>query len=184
MFANTDNEDPDRAEIKQQYMEKMLKAREEAKARKLEIQQDVKEKRAQIKMDVCERRQEHLSKMRPHLAQGATSVKKAIDKVYDRVVGFYESGQLTVENYEELVANIEAAKAAAEEAQAAVASYTFEIDCENPKLGEQLDGYRMVVKEAKNSLKEYRKALVELIKSMRAAAAVENSSGQQEGGDE
>ncbi len=136
-----------------------------------EIKQEVEQRKATVKQDVCERRQEQLTKIMPRLATGAISVKTAIDTANERVQGFYDSGQLTVSNYEELKAKVDVAKTDSEVALEVVTSYQFELDCENANVGEQLDAYRASITEAKDSLKAYRVALVDLISAMRASVA-------------
>ena len=156
-------------ERRQQKDERIAEIKEEVAARKLELQQDR-----------CERRQEKLAALLPKLSNGATRVKGAIDKVYERVQGFYDSGQLTVDNYDELVEAIELAKANAESSLEALDSFEFEIDCEENGVGGQLDGYRTAVKGAKEDLKAYRKSVVALISSLKAEAA-EHDSGDDNG---
>lgn len=136
-----------------------------------DIDARVEERRAQVRQDVCERRQEHFSTLIPKLANQSTRLASTIDNVYERVQGFYESGQLTVADYDERNAAVTAAQADAQAAVEVVAAYEFEFDCENPSVGDQLFGFREAVTEARQALKDYRTELVGLISSMRAAAA-------------
>lgn len=179
---------PDRPNTNRQHEHAQVRAQEaqaqaqdvrkSAEARVAEIKQEVEQRKATVKQEVCERRQAKLAAKMPRLSTGANSVKKAIDKVYERVQGFYESGQLTVVNYDELKAAVDAAKADSEASLGAVTDYTFELDCDNPNVGEQLDGYRLAINEARDSLKIYRDKLVDLISAMRSEAAsnAENST--------
>lgn len=169
------------ASFREQAEARAKEAREAAEQKVEAIKQEVEERKATIKKEVCERRQAQLKTVLPRLATGATSVKSSFDTVYSRVQGFYESGQLTVANYETLNANVAAAQAAAGTAIAAIESASFELDCENPDLGSQLDGYRAAVRNAQESLGAYRDALVQLISAMRAAQATEGEgNGEQE----
>ncbi|CAN5663464.1 hypothetical protein BH23PAT1_BH23PAT1_2760 [soil metagenome] len=147
--------------------------------RKAQIQEQVKARKASIQQEVCERRQQNLERAIPRLATGATSVKNAIDTVYERVQGFYESNQLTVDNYAEHVENIEAAKVNADAALTVVNEYQFELDCDNPNVGEQLAAYREAIADARESLKEYRTELVNLISDLRAEAAQNQEANAQ-----
>jgi hypothetical protein len=45
--------------------------------------------------------------------------------------------------------------------------YDIDFACDKEGMAEQLEGYRLAVSEAKESLKNYRQSLVELIKSLR-----------------
>lgn len=153
-------------------------ARQKAQDRVDQIKQEVEERKATIQQDVCQRRQERLASVMPRLTTGASSNKKVLDLMYERVQGFYADGQLTVANYDELDGNVAAAKADAETVLAAIESYEFELDCENPNVGEQLDGFRSSITAARESLKAYRTQLVALISAMRAEAA-ENSAANE-----
>ncbi|MBW3568886.1 hypothetical protein KY385_02030 [Candidatus Parcubacteria bacterium] len=157
---------------------KREQARAKANERIEKIKTEVEERKATIKQDVCERRQQQLQKIMPRLSNGANSVKSSIDKVYERVQGFYEKGQLTVSNYDELNANVAAAKVKAEVSLEAIESFEFEIDCDNKSVGRQLDGYREIIKEARESLKAYRTELVHLIREMRSASAETSSNSE------
>jgi len=162
---------PNREAIREQARQRAEDRRISAQERKQEIMTRVEERRAQIKQDVCERRQERLESTLPRLATSANRVQDVIDTMYDRVAGFYEDGQLTVDNYDELVEDIEDARVDAEEAVTTVNNFEFELDCEDADVGEQLDGFRTAVREARDELKDYRTALVSLISDLRAEAA-------------
>lgn len=158
-----------------QAQQRAEERRETAKQRVARIKQTVEERKAEIKQRVCEKRQDVLQRNIPRMASGATNVKKAFDTIYERVQGFYDSGQLTVENYDELTASIDVAQAEAAAAVTAAENFSFELDCEDPDVATQLDSFRLAVTEAKDSLKVYRDELVDLISAMRAEAGVENS---------
>lgn len=178
-----DSRRPDVAQIREQASARAETARTDSEQRTTDIKQQIEERRAQVKQEVCERRQAALTRTLPRSSRGATSVKKSMDTIYSRVVGFYESGQLTVENYEELVGNVETAKANADAAITTIDDYNFELDCDNPQVGQQLDGYRLAVGGARTALKEYKQSLVALISSMRAAASLELGEESSEAGD-
>jgi hypothetical protein len=154
------------------------KAREQAQERVADIKQEVEQRRISIQQDVCERRQERLQAVLPRLSTGATKVKQSMDTVYERVQGFYDSGQLTVSNYDDMKTRVDSAKLNAEASLAVVENFQFELDCEKPGVGQQLDSYRTAVAEARDALKVYRAALVDLISSLRAAAAVEQEAAE------
>jgi|AntRauTorckE6833_2_1112554.scaffolds.fasta_scaffold00271_26 hypothetical protein len=151
--------------------------REEKQA---EIQERVKARRTQVRADVCERRQEQLAQLIPRLANQSSRLNGVVDDIYLRVQGFYESGQLTVDNYETLNSNVADAQAEAQVAVEVVATYEFELDCENASVGDQLVGFRESVAEAREALKAYRTELVALISSLRAEATETDASENQE----
>ncbi len=133
---------------------------------------------------VCEQRQERLQEKIPNLARSATALQAAMDSIYERVQGFYESGQLSVNNYDELNDNVASAQADAAAAVEAATEFEFELDCENPNVGEQMDSFRQGVVEAREELKVYRSELVELISALRAEAAEDNADSDEGESDE
>ncbi len=175
---------PSLAQAPVQGQDRGAEARANAQERVEQIRQDVQERRAQVMQDVCERRQDRLQENIPNLARGATALQNAMDSIYERVQGFYEDGQLTVSNYDELNDNVAAAQADAAASVEAVLEFEFELDCEDPNLGEQMDGFRQAVSEAREELKEYRGELVELIRALRAEAAEENAQDSEDEDDE
>lgn len=157
-------------------------AQEDAQQRQERIQQQVQERRAEVQQQVCERKEDQLQQVIPRLATQSRALKDAIDQVYDNVQGFVENEQVVVEDYEAHTESIDAAQADAEAAVQVVENYEFELDCENPNIGQQLDGFRLAVEEARQELKTYRDELVKLIQEMRAEEAnnseTSNGNGQ------
>jgi hypothetical protein len=177
------------APVSAQQVEQPQSAREEAQKRAAERQQSREDRVAEIKKEAearkiefqkerCEAREQRLRELLPKLANGGERVKSAIDKSYTRVQTFYETGKLTVTNYQQLVDAIELAKANAESALQTVESYQFVVDCDKEGVGTQLDSYRTAVQEAREALKTYRKAVVDLISALRAEAAEKRSETQ------
>lgn len=151
--------------------ERRRSVEEAREVRTAEIEQRVQQRQAQVQTDVCERRQEQLNRVLPRLATQSTRLAATMDTIYERVQGFYESGQLTVENYDELNKAVAASQTEALAAVELVTSNEFELDCDNPSLGGQMFTFRESVSEAREALKRYRSDLVLLISSLRAAAA-------------
>jgi hypothetical protein len=166
-------------EVTQTTEERREAAAQRAEERAAQIGEQNEVRRAQIMESVCERRAEHFSQLIPRLATGAASLQTAMDTVYERVQGFYESGQLSVANYDELKANVDAVQLEADAAVQAAATYEFELDCATPGAGQQLAGFRVAMSEAREALKDYRTELVALISALRAEAA-EDAAGEEE----
>lgn len=157
------------------FREKAEQRQAEAEVKVTEAREAAEERRLEVKAEVCERRQERLTQMLPRLSTGATTVLERIDTVFDRVQGFYEDGQLTVADYDTKVEAIVSAQATASTLVSALSESVPTIDCENMQLGVQLDTYRSATKDAREALKAYRAALVDLISALKAAAADQTS---------
>lgn len=147
-----------------------------AEARVAEIKNKADERKLEVKAQVCEQRQAKIGESIPKLSNSATVLQRNIDTMYERVQGFYESGQLTVANYSELDAKVAGAQEQARVTVEAISKGSFSVDCANPNLGAQLDGYRTLVRQARDDLKGYRAELVGLISALRAEAAAEDAA--------
>ena len=154
-------------------------ARIRAEERKKEIKERVQNNRLQIRRDVCERKHQEITKNMPIFFNGASSVKKTLDTVYERVLGFYENSRLTVDNYSELVGNVEIAKVNAEAAMGVLENQTFSVNCSDLEIGQKLDSHRLAVRDTKEALKVYKKTLIDLISSMRSSSAENSDNSQQ-----
>ncbi|MEX2012293.1 MAG: hypothetical protein WD970_00855 [Patescibacteria group bacterium] len=154
-----------------------------AQERVAAIKTKIAEQKATVKADVCARRQERLNNVVIRLHNQATRLKTVIDTMFIRVQGFHDQGQLTVENYTELKAAVDTASADADAAVSAVETFTITIDCQNAKLGEQLDGFRTAIKDTRTALKDYRKALVDLISAMNNSAKAEDNAAADDNDD-
>ena len=160
--------------------EKAAAAKEAAKARVLQAKADAQARKLTLAADRCEARKEKLTAVVPKLGKGVTSVKASLDKNYDRIVAVHESGKLNTPDYDTLVAAVDDAKATAEGSISAIDPSSVTVDCSNKSLGTQLDSYRQVVKETRDDLKAYHKALVDLVSAMNASS----NEGTEESTDE
>lgn len=150
-----------------------------ARERATQIRDTVQQRRAQILSDVCERREQHLNQLIPRLSNNATTLLGVMDTIYERVQGFYETGQLTVANYDGLKANADAAQIEAAAAVQTLADYEFDLNCDNAEAGNKMESFRLAANEAKEELKAYRTELVALISALRAEAAESSEEATQ-----
>lgn len=150
----------------QERVENRRQAREEKVA---EIKANVDERHAMIKQDVCENRQARIQNRITAMSRSAGNVQDAIDKAYEHVQDFYVSRDLTVPEYDTLVAAVESAKAESETSLEALTSYEFEVDCASSTVGAQVDAYRTAAQGTRDDLKSYRHALVELIVAVKTS---------------
>lgn len=156
------------SQAKQAASDKVTNASDRATA----IKNKAESTSLKVRVEVCEQRRSRLQTATKTMSQGATAVKTSLDAMYDRVVGFYDSGQLTVADYQTRINAIELAK---QEATAAVevlqARENADIDCTDAKTAARLEGDRLAGSEAKTQLKDYRTTLVDLVSAMQSAAA-------------
>lgn len=150
--------------------------------RKLEAKTSLEEKRANSELKIqekrkeaCEKRVSKLSSSMDRISTQATRLLGVMDDFYAKVQGFYESGQLTVANYDELNANVETAKANAELEISALGELNTDIDCNNPDVSSTISAFKGSTNAAKDSLKEYRKSLVALISALKSESASQDA---------
>lgn len=142
-----------------------------ARDRAMQIRDQAQTRAVQLRTDVCERKEQQLGQLIPGMSRRATTLLGAMDAVYGRVHQFYETGQLTVGNYDELKANVDTAQTEAAAAVQTLQDYEFDLSCGDRLAGGDLDSFRLAASEAKEALQAYRTELVNLISAMRAAAA-------------
>jgi hypothetical protein len=165
---------PASAQLRQEAIQEIRAEREE------KINERLQRREVRIRADVCERREQQLARIVPRLTTQSTRILEVVDGIHERVQGFYESGQLTVSNYENLNQNVFDAREQATAAIELVASNDFEVDCSATGLGDQLFVYRESIADARDALKAYRAELVVLISSLRSAAADEAEEADDE----
>lgn len=132
------------------------------------------------RQEVCERRVAKLQSAMTRLEARSTKLLGVIDSFYTKVTGFYSSGQLTVSNYDELLDNVDTARATATDEVAVLGALNEDIDCTDPEVTIDVATFKESAVSTKEVLKAYRKTLVELISSMRAQSAEDNNANKTE----
>lgn len=156
-----------------------LKAIEQAEA----IRSEAKARKIEFKKDVCEKRQAKLATIPSRVTKNSSVLQNVLDRKYTRVQDFYASKNLTIANYETLKQNVDTAQASAQAAVISLSEFNITINCDNPGIGQQLDGLRLATNDAKTKLKAYRKALVDLITAISESLEANNTE-QASGGDQ
>lgn len=149
--------------------ERVNAAKERAREKSLEAKAKAEERKLTLQADKCEDRKDKLAAVVPRLSKSIESLKSNLDKNYDRIKLVKESGKLNVVNYDDLALAVDEAKATAEISISLVDPASVTVDCTAQGLGTQLDSYRSTVKATRDSLKEYHKALVDLVSAMNAS---------------
>jgi DNA repair exonuclease SbcCD ATPase subunit len=164
-------------EANKRAKERAEQLKKTAEARREEIKENVEAKKVEIKKDICENRESRLQSLQPRLNNRATEIKTRLDQRYERVVEFYNSKNVTADNYEALIQAIEVAKANTASAISTMEDYKFNVDCSSEIVADQLATYREATSAAKASLKEYRSKIVDLITSIKANTTSSTTEG-------
>lgn len=134
-----------------------------------------KEKLEETKLRVCERKQDSIIRRSTRLSERAQRQLVNFEQKANRVEDFYNNRLvprgITLTNYEDLLADIEAKKQAVNEAttSAKMAAEDFDCSADDPK--GQLTNFRIDMQNAVAALKEYRTSIKNLIVAVRTAAA-------------
>lgn len=163
--------------------EKVNQRKSEAKEKVEERRQTVKQQSKESRKDVCGKNKDKLTRSMSKVSEQATRHMETFDSIYERVQGFYESGKLTTADYDQLD---QAATDAQSQAYAEIMSLeelAGEVDCDNPDVAASVTAFKDAAGGAKESLKQYRRSLVDLISSLKSAAdeQAEDESDQDSG---
>jgi chromosome segregation ATPase len=148
--------------------------------KRAEHQQQTQEHRQQK----CEQRKTKLANRMDNALKHAKKHKAVFDKIYTRVKTFHDDKQLQVDNYAELTGKVDTAQTNADAAIAALESLNVDIDCTQPNVADAVSSFQQAVKSARDSLKTYRTALVDLINSLKGASSANSSSTDNSGGEQ
>ena len=150
------------------------RAQEVAKHR-AELRQKLQEMKAENKTrlddarkKVCENRQEQINSIIKKRSEQATKQFEVFTKISDRVQEFVKTKNLTVENYDSLVAAINEKAAAAQAAIETNSGTTF--DCATTSGDKPAQLPRTTIDAVRTALQEYRTAIKNLIVNVKASA--------------
>lgn len=131
---------------------------------------------ADAKLKACENRQRAIKNIMARIADRGTKQLEVFTKISERTQAFYIDKGKTSNNYDALVAEVNAKKAAAETAVKTVkdSSTTFACDGDNPR--GMVDGFKDSLKLEISALKDYRTAIKNLIVGVKSAQGSASSS--------
>lgn len=177
--AQTEADQPVKAQTDQQKAEMMRKQEaaraaatqkmEQNKEKTVEKRVEVKTKLDDNKLKTCQNREKSINNIMSNIAQRGTKQLDVFTKISDRTQAFYKDKGLSVTNYDELVADVNAKKTAAEAtvAQVKTTSLTFKCDGTDPKGASA--SFKTSLEAEKSALKAYKTAIKNLIKAIKSA---------------
>ncbi len=170
VLAESNNSDV-RERVKTQ-IEQRLKQTKEKLASKAALG---REKLEATKLKICETKKSSIVRRSTRLAERAERQLANFSSKSTRIENFYNDKLLpkgvTVSNYDDLIADIEAKKEAVSEAITSAKSSAENFDCSAADPKGQLTNYRTDMRNAVTALKEYRQSIKNLIVAIRTAAA-------------
>ncbi|MBI4037949.1 hypothetical protein HY382_02805 [Candidatus Curtissbacteria bacterium] len=137
-----------------------------------QVRQQAKTRLTEAKLRACQTREDAIKKRASRLAQLATNMEGKFDNHAQRVEEYYtlkvvQSGK-TVANYESLVADIDAKKAAVAAALSAAQNTANNFSCTGDDPKGQLTQFRKDMQAVKKALKDYRTSIKNLIVAVRS----------------
>lgn len=173
-----------KAAIQQQVEQRRAAAQERAEQAKTEAQARVAENKQRLegkKLEACEAREQRINRTMEQMTARGENHIAVFTKITDRVKAFYEEKGRTAANYDELVADIDTKKQAAEAAVESARSVgdVFSCDSDSPKIASEQ--FREAHKAQVAALKEYRTAVKNLIVAVKSAQSTDAGNASEEG---
>lgn len=138
--------------------------RQEAKVKSSEKLDDAKKK-------ACENNITTINRLKEKMDERRQTVLERISKISDAIQSFYTEKQLTVTNYDELVAKVSAAKTVAESALQ-LQQQIPTIDCSGDHPRVAVSDFKEKRSSAIDAIKAYRDAVKELVRAVKAVVEV------------
>ena len=138
-----------------------------------------KERLSEDKLKICEKRQSNINDRSTKIAERAAKHLAVFDKIAERVKTFYVNKGNTLDNYDALVAEVDAKRAAAQSAVDSLSGLKSTFNCNDaePKLA--IEGFKSAMTEAQTALKEYRTAIKDLIVGVKSVNSTETKTEQE-----
>jgi len=162
--------------------QKTTETRSTERQAKIEERRDVARERLDAKKKaICERRESSVNKVITNVSERSQNHFDRIAKIYDLTVAFYDEKDLSISNYDELVANVATTKAAAETALRELKDAP-ELSCDSDGPKADIQAFRNKRLDKVEAFSAYRDAVKAFVKAVReAAATTETQTPETEG---
>lgn len=155
--------------------------RERAKV-ELEQHRSLRQQKTHLqRQKACLARKAALTKKMERSVSQATKHKQVFNDIYSKVKDFYIQKQLNVAAYSDLVSQANAASVNAQATIDALSDLNINLDCSSGTVVNDVAAFREAVKSTRDSLKTYRKAIVNLIESIKGASTGARAGGTSDG---
>jgi hypothetical protein len=165
--------------------DRLAKQQELRQANLQDVKQNLRERLDASKKKACENHQTTINRLMTVMDKRRENALDRITKISDAVQAFYVKKDLTVANYDDLVANVTAAKTVAESATAAQQAIPS-LDCSGDHPRADVADFKEKRSASIDAVKAYRDAVKDLLKAVKTAAsdAKASPSTTPEGGDQ
>lgn len=172
----------DRRETVQQTAQTQQRG-QEAQTQSQERRETGQAKLDAAKLKACQNREKAIKNIMSRISDRGAKQLDVFTKISDRTQEFYKEKGVTLNNYEALVEEVEAKKAAAEVVVEAVKNDSTEFKCDGDNPKATADIFKDNLKAMNQALKDYKTAVKDLIvgvKSAQSTATEGSTEGSQE----
>ncbi len=139
-----------------------------AKQKIAELKKDHKEHSSEQRKNFCNNHRNDFEARYTNLKSHAAKVQADISAIYNKGVAYKVANNLTVPNYEALVAKVDADNSAVTTALSAVVVPT--LDCTSPTVATDVATFKVSVDAVRDNLRTYRTDVRTLLKAIKTAA--------------
>lgn len=131
------------------------------------------------KKQICEQNENRIQSMFTNMNQLGEGQLNLFSNVSEKVQRFYTDNKLNVENYDQLLEQINATKEAAQLAIQVTVRTSSQFGCDQDDPKGTANQYKVQVKTQVQALKDYRTAVKNLISAVQTAAQTSSQEGQE-----
>lgn len=166
-------------QVREKAKQDFEKKREAAK-QKVETESE-KEKHNQERTKTCESKKQGLDQKFSRLSANAQKFNNHIDEVLKKAEAYKTEKNLTVDNYDALVAAAVAADAKSQASVSALSALKPTLDCNKDSVASDVSTFKAAAEQARTDLKDYRTSVKALLKAIEQAKELqsEGQEGQQ-----
>ena len=133
------------------------------------------------KLKTCEGRERAINNILDRVARRGEKRLEVYNKVFERVQDFYARKGLSVSNYEELIAGVNAKKSAAQAALDAIKAKEVEFACDGTDPKGIAASFKQDLRTEIKALHDYQQSIRQLIVSIKTAATAAAGDGSNSG---
>jgi|GEM_PF-2121088 len=143
-----------------------------------EVKAKVQQKTQAQKQQACTARKTNLQNRLNNATSAAQRHKDTFDNIYTKIKNFYTNKKLNVANYNTLTTAADKAQQDAADQIAALKGLDITVDCtQADSLATNLTAFQTAEKSTRDSLKSYRKSLVDIITALHGASTSTDKTG-------
>ncbi len=175
--SSANNAAPANAAVNNSMESKHSAANNTTQHKEAEHKEQLKERLDDAHRKLCEAREKNIQNTMSRLSNRGQKQIDLYSGIATRVENFYTAKKLSISNYDALVADVNAKKAAAQSAVEAVKSATPNFHCDKDDPKGVAGDFKAKVNARNAALKAYRESVRNLIKAVKAAAEAANAGG-------